>query len=106
MSAHEHIMWITLKRRREGLLCYLKQVNCGCDRDIRYERLVIKTPSTHHVLCFSERIPCCAYMVSDVFGVEELIQVGSVQFRIVPPGESSAASVEALYRASSVTTEI
>lgn len=106
MSPHENIMWVVLKHRREGRLCYMKNVNCGCDKDKIFERLAIKTDSRHYVFCFAERLPCCAYIVTDVFGVEELIQVGSITFRIIPPGEDTARNIENLYRCASGSTEV
>lgn len=82
-------------------MCYIKAVNCGCDRDVNFERLLIKTNSKIHTVCFANKTPCCAYIISDVFGIEEIIQVSTFNYRLVPPGETTVASMEALQRLAS-----
>lgn len=95
MSDHEQVLWLVLEKRRQGLLCFQKVLNCGCKQDERYDRIVLQTPAREHTFAFATQLPCCAYIVTDVFNVQDTINFGKIDFRFLmgdPRGQRSGGA--------------
>lgn len=98
LSQHERVLWLVLQRKSEGKLCFEKVVNCGCELDKDKERLIIYRQNKSHLYCFSETIPCCAYIVSDFSAVQEATDHSDFLAAIVPPGDDARQHLDRLRR--------
>ncbi|AJA72346.1 hypothetical protein [Duck adenovirus 1] len=97
LNKYECLLQLVLQYRSKGLLCYLQKVKCGCKKELILPRVALRIGTQTEFICFAEKRPCCAWIITDIMEIAEMINTGFMNFIEVPLLQEGFAAVSYLY---------